>query len=96
MTLLLADSDLSTPTPLHHQANATQVDTTQIEILKLLQRIQSNMSTNAQPQPPNNANTRTNTARTHAARERPQTMLPSHARKPTNTVGPMEIAVTPQ
>ena len=64
VTLSLADSDLSTPTPLHHKANATQADTTQLEILKLLQRIQSDMSTHAQPQPPNNANNRNNTART--------------------------------
>ena len=72
VTLSLADLDLSTPTPLHHQANATQVDTTQLEILKLLQRIQSDMSTNAQPQPPNNANTRNNTARTqHSPRNTP-------------------------
>ena len=64
VTPLLADSDLSTPTPLQHQANATQADTTQLEILKLLQRIKIDMSTNAQPQPPNNANTRNNMART--------------------------------
>ena len=70
VTLSLEDSDLSTPTPLHHQANATQTDTTQLEILKLLQRIQSDMSTNAQPQPPNNSNTRNNTARTqHSPRK---------------------------
>ena len=64
VTPSLADSDLSTPTPLHHQANVTQADTTQLEILKLLQIIQSYMSTNVQPQPPNNSNTRNNTART--------------------------------
>ena len=64
VTPSLADSDLITPTPLHHQANVTQADTNQLEILKLLKRIQSEMSTNTQPQPPNNANTRNNTART--------------------------------
>ena len=57
VTPSLADSDLSTPTPLHHQANLTQADTTQLGILKLLQRIQINMSTNAQTQPLNNTNT---------------------------------------
>ena len=34
VTPSIVDSDLSTPTPLHHQANATQADTTQLEILK--------------------------------------------------------------
>ena len=63
VTPSLADSDFSTPSPSQHQANATQADTTQLEILKLLQRIQSDMSTSAQPQPPNNANSN-NTART--------------------------------
>ena len=49
VTPSLADSDLITPTPLQHQANVTQSETTQLEILKLLQRIQSNMSPTHNP-----------------------------------------------
>ena len=35
VTLSLADLDLSTPTPLQHQANATQADTTQLEVFEI-------------------------------------------------------------
>ena len=78
VTPSLAYSDLSTPTPLHHQSNSTQADTTQLEILKLLQRIQSDMSTNAQPQPTNNANNRNNMAWT----QRSQRKTPDNASLP--------------
>ena len=55
MTGSATPSDMSTTTPLQHQANATRSNPVQLEMLKILQQIQQNLTTADVQQPMNNS-----------------------------------------